>query len=285
MRRGSRAGPGLVLGLVLALAGAPARAEEAAAIRRAGLVVDTSGLEGEGPVLQALVRERVGAMLREAEVLPGRRADDAVVSIELRAGESAGGFHYLYAVAVVLGVERQVVAQHSGECVSCTEGEIVGRVIRQVEAMMPRIVEASRVGGEPEHGAGAGVEAGAIEVEEQGSSGGDVDVPKNMVEGPERGPGPVPAALEPTPAPARRVRPDVAAGGGLLGVGVASLGAGIALALREPVPLRDEPILVRTTEPVGVAMACSGGALVVAGAILLIRARVRGGRAGEGGAR
>lgn len=87
---------------------------------------------------------------------------------------------------------------------------------------------------------------------------------------------PAPIVLD-TPPPARdadRSAPRLGAMGwagvGLVGVGVASIGAGIALLVIEPTPHPTKETTLRSWRPGGIAFTVGGGAGLVTGAVLVV---------------
>ncbi|MCB9570112.1 MAG: hypothetical protein H6710_23380 [Myxococcales bacterium] len=242
--------------LVIALAG-----PEADSIHRADLDVDTSALGGDGPIIQERIRERVGVKLREAEILPARALDEPRLEITLRPGD-AGEFSFAYELRLLVGDPRRIPVKHHGECASCTEGELVERLVAAVDQLLPELREHSTL-----------APASATEPTDPEAGAAPLEGPAE-VEGPAP---PEPVDVDPGPAPPR-LGPLGKAGLAAISVGAAAAVLGVVLALRPPTPLEDRPLYVRNTRPPGLAVAISGGGLLVGGVTLMLvdRARRRG---------
>lgn len=213
----------------------PPQASDAPA--RASLAVDTSAVGAQSPVLLRRIEELGDITLRRSEILPGRTADDPVISIRIRSLDEGG-----YAIDSHLLVGGQIAAnsEHTVLCTLCTEGETVDRARVEVERLVPFVRSHA--------------EARARDEEARRKA--------NV-----RKPPPPP----PPKAPRLSVKGKV--GASLLAVGGVTLGVGIGLAARRPRPNPDMPLETIETRVPGYILAGVGGALILTGVSLLLAAR------------
>ncbi|MEZ4383601.1 MAG: hypothetical protein R3A79_19880 [Nannocystaceae bacterium] len=206
---------------------------------RASLSVDTSALGAQSPVLLRRIEELGDIELRRAEILPSRHPRDPVILICLSSIADGG-----YAIASRLEVAGEIVANSANEvlCTLCTEGETVDRARVEVGRLIPFVRDHARA---------------VAEAEARSRS--DAAAPT----------GPSPSDDR------RRLAPMSKAGVALLIGGVAGLGAGLGLALREPAVKPEMPLEVVDTRVPGYVALGVGGALLVTGVALLVTGQRR----------
>lgn len=253
------------LSMMVPSVGYAAPCSETDGVHRVSLVVDTSALLEESAVIQERVREGLAVTLRDLEILPAKQASEPTLRVELRQADG-DAFRYGFSITLERGELRQQALRHSGECESCTEGEIVARVLTTVDTLGEELCEATA----PE----------AEEAETAPTSEPVVEVPPPRLDRAAMD-DPDPADVgDPSPSGRRRLGPVGVGGVASLSVGGVALGVGVALALRQPTPLEDRPLFVRSTETPGVAVASVGAGLLLTGVILLLIDRRRTRRSG-----
>jgi hypothetical protein len=225
--------------LAVAIVATAGPVHAAAPERRASVEVDTSAVGEAGPIIQRRIEERADVVLRDAEVLPGQD-DDAVIRVSVKelTGDDPG-------FAFDLWVERageEVGERRRVECNLCTETEIVAKAeseIGVVVSALPVEPEADAVSSTP---LDDDPTAGPMTETEHGDPSADTRV---------------------------RLGPKGKAGIALLVTGTVAAGVGIGLAIPEWKPVDGDPTREKSTRPIGIGLAAAGGAVLVAGAVLL----------------
>lgn len=242
----------LTTALTLAAAAPAVAAEPTAAAgdrsRYASIEIDTSAVGEAGPIIQRRVRERGDVVLRDAEILPARNADDSHIHVaveELR-GEEPG---FLYTIWIerngsAVGDKSQL------ECTLCTESEIVERIEQGLAAAATELPTAAELS--------ASEAADATDPDPIDS---DTTSDQDDL-----------SSTQPLGGMGK-------AGIGLLVGGAAGVGVGVALVVRPAKLDRDDPRFETTTRPPGWAVLATGAAAAVTGAVLLGLDRSRARRA------
>lgn len=229
-----------ILAVVLALG--PASADVPV---RADLVVDTSEIGSEGPVLHDRVLEVGAKVFRDGGVLPATSKEDPEVLVEIRKRSSEDpGFDFEIEIEADGRVSDR--STWTVECSLCTEAELVDRVGVELDKVASTLVTLAQR------------EAASQASEEPTSE------PTPVVE-PEPEPEP-----QPGPSDSTAMHPLTKAGIGTLVGGVVLAGVGVGLALAPPRPLPDNPLRERYTQPPGYALLAVGGAALVTGTVLVI---------------
>jgi hypothetical protein len=244
----------VVLAAVLARPGAAATvtttvtpvatfAPDPASPRHASVDIDTSDIGTEGPVIKRRTRERTDVVLRAAGVLPGRPdARDPVIHIDI---DELVGTEPGYQCEVWISRDDEVLGERRRvECTLCTESEIVQRVETTVAEMVAQLPAVA-------------------------------DEPAPATSEPSE---PSPGAVPPTPSdddPSPRLRALGKAGAALVAVGAAgAITGGVLVALPPKVDV-DDPLYEVSYRPPGIATLAAGGAVLVAGVVMLVVDRRR----------
>lgn len=215
---------------------------------RASLQVDASALGEAGPAVEQRLTTRGERVLRDEDVLPGRGAHDALITIRVDTLPDAIGYRYDY--NVTRDGELVEGARGAAECRTCSEAELAEQLDDAIERLAQRLGP-----DEPE-----------------------AEVPREP-------PPPVvdadPAAAPVAAPPGWNVGPMGGAGIVLTGVGGLALGLGVGLAVAEPVLLEGNAERNSTVSVAGLAVAVAGVALSATGVALLLTDRGRSRRAGQ----
>ena len=229
--------------LAIALALGPTTADVPV---RADLVVNTSEIGSEGPVLHDRVLEVGAKVFRDGGVLPATSSEDPEVVVEIRKRPSNDpGFDF----EIEIEADGRVSdgSTWTVECSLCTEAELVDRVGAELDKVASTLVTLAQR------------EAGSEPAEDPTEP---TSEPATVVE-----PG---AGSESVPPDSAPMHPLTKAGIGTLVGGVVAVGVGVGLAVAPPRPLPDDPLQERYTQPPGYALLAVGGAALVAGTVLVI---------------
>ncbi len=214
---------------------------------RASLEVDASALGEAGPAVAERLTTRGERVLRDGDVLPGRRADDALITIRVDTLPDAIGYRYDY--NVTRNGELVEGARGAAECRTCSEAELAEQLDDAIERLVDR-----------------------LQPEDEDENTPEVEPPPPAVE-PETTPAP--------PPPGWNVGPMGGTGIALTGVGGLALGLGVGLAVAEPVLLDGNSERNSTVSVAGLAVAVVGVALTATGVALMLTDRSRSRRASK----
>lgn len=212
---------------------------------RASLEVDASALGEAGPAVAERLTTRGERVLRDGDVLPGRGAEDALITIRVDTLPDAIGYRYDY--NVTRSGELVEGARGAAECRTCSEAELAEQLDDAIERLVDR-----------------------LQPEEEDTP--EVAPPPRVVE-PETTPAPLP--------PGWNVGPMGGTGIALTGVGGLALGLGVGLAVAEPVLLDGNSERNSTVSVAGLAVAVVGVALTATGVALMLTDRSRSRRASK----
>lgn len=204
--------------------------DNVAVIARAGLEVDTAGAGPNGPVMLTRLEELGNLELRRAEILPRRHGDDPVVHIRVELRAAEAEGYAIFSDVRVRGEVVEGSAREA-QCPLCTESEAVERARGELVRLVPFVRARFR---------------------------------------PARKSEPGPVLVTPPPPRDEGLGTLGKAGVGLVAGGAVALGAGLGLAIADPPPDPNDPLLVRPTRPVGYALIGVGASAVISGAVLLI---------------
>ncbi len=205
---------------------------------RASLQVDATALGDAGPAVAERLTTRGERVLRDEDVLPGRGAEDALITIRVDALSDAIGYRYDY--NVTRNGELVEGARGAAECRTCSEAELAEQLDDAIERLVGRL--------QPEH-------------EDKP----EVEPPPSVVE---------PQAM-PAPPSGWNVGPMGGTGIALTGVGGLALGLGVGLSVAEPVLLDGNSERNSTVSVAGLAVAVVGVALTATGVALMLTDRSR----------
>lgn len=234
---GMRIASFLVAGTVALTAG-PVHAA-VAPDRRASVEVDTSAVGEAGPIIQRRIEERADVVLRDAEVLPGEDDDPVIrVAVKELTGDDPGFVFDLWVErkGEAVGERRRV------ECNLCTETEIVAKAESEIAVVVSTLPAPSE----------------------------DAVGPVAPLDGdPTADPASDRAAGDPSVDARHPLGPKGKAGIALLVTGTVAAGVGVGLAIPDWKPVDGNPTKETSTRPLGIGLAAAGGAVLVAGAVLL----------------
>ena len=212
---------------------------------RASLQIDASALGEAGPAVEQRLTTRGERVLRDGDVLPGRGAEDALITIRVDTLPDAIGYRYDY--NVTRNGELVEGARGAAECRTCSEAELAEQLDDAIERLVARL--------QPE--------------EEEVA---EAEPPPPVVE---------PETTPASPPPGWNVGPMGGTGIVLTGVGGLALGLGVGLAVAEPVLLDGNSERNSTVSVAGLAVAVAGVALTATGVALMLTDRSRSRRASK----
>lgn len=212
---------------------------------RASLQIDASALGEAGPAVEERLTTRGERVLRDGDVLPGRGADDALITIRIDSLPDAIGYRYDY--NVTRDGELVEGARGAAECRTCSEAELAEQLDDAIERLVDRL--------QPEEESAA------------------AEPPPPVVVEPETTVAP--------PPPGWNVGRLGGAGIVLTGVGGLALGLGVGLAVAEPVLLGGNSERNSTVSVAGLAVAVAGVAVSATGIALMLTDRGRSRRASK----
>lgn len=204
--------------------------DNVAVIARAGLEVDTAAAGPNGPVMLTRLEELGNLELRRAEILPRRHGDDPVVHLRVELRSAEAEGYAIFSDVRVRGEVVEGSAREA-QCPLCTESEAVERARGELVRLVPFVRARFR---------------------------------------PVKKADPGPVLVAPPPKRDEGLGTLGKAGVGLVAGGAVVLGAGLGLAIADPPPNPNDPLLVRPTRPVGYALIGVGASAVISGAVLLI---------------
>lgn len=212
---------------------------------RASLQVDASALGEAGPAVAERLTTRGERVLRDGDVLPGRGAEDALITIRVDTLPDAIGYRYDY--NVTRNGELVEGARGAAECRTCSEAELAEQLDDAIERLVDR-----------------------LQPEEEDTP--EAQPPPAVVE---------PETTAAPPPPGWNVGPMGGTGIALTGVGGLALGLGVGLAVAEPVLLDGNSERNSTVSVAGLAVAVVGVALTATGVALMLTDRSRSRRASK----
>jgi len=214
--------------------------EACPSVTHVGLDIDGEQLGGGSDLLIERVRRRLQAVLRQWDVRPARDASHPVLTVRLSRLPDYAGYDLQFSAR--RGDEDLPEVAGSAECRICTEDEFVEHVGEGFERMLLRLVPTSSV---------------ATVTPATPPS------PRRAVK-----PGPPPTVARPLPENPDLLRLRRAGVG--LGIGGAVLiGAGVGIAILQPILLTDGVAEARQLWVPGTVMAVAGTTALVSGIVLL----------------